>query len=506
MRYLRLRPRADHGFVLSTVVIVGFVIFAGAMAASGSLYSSLISSIRQGQIRQAQQAAETGAERLLSDLNDLHPNLLLNNCEVGNSLSSEDCTGWKNATLSASVCPGRDLAPPDQNQLESLISGGLADESGIIKAKYQLISYQFNGDAQQGGEAVIRVKGEAYVSNNAKRAVAVITETVPVLPKQCSQPIGTAAGYSFAGIIATSSMKLTNSTVVKAAPGSTPAANIFCFQSTCKPTDSQSTLFNTITSQTGTTKCTTPTLYKVCIGGQIYGGVLAMPPAPTFPGNQSQFTPINISGSNINANLIAGSEYQTLPISGAPSSQRACMVQDRITHCLVKSIYLAGASRVAAYTIPGTGPPGGPIVPAYASGGFRFYFIGSSSNAKDLELVDSSTISQSDPASNPAHLAFFGLGSSNTCGSQKVWMRDNAKLDALLWFPNGEFHMYNNSSLTGTAWQCKIDLKNNSSVTVPNAMGQILNQAYGIGYGAVGQREFNAVGSSRWNLSQVTSN
>lgn len=507
-----LKQPQKEGFVLPIVVIAGLIIGAGIFALNSRSIAGLIGGIRQGQNRQAQQAAEAGLAIILNELNQNYPFLLISHCAVGKTYEpTVDCRGWipedKGGTLKleTSKCDAEILntAP----MLEK-IKGDLVLASGSTRSRYQLLSYNFQGDEQQGGEALIRVKGEALSGTSQMRSTAVIEQIIPILPKNCNVPLNAPSSEStFAGLLGTNSINLKNNDLT----GSVNA-NIYCLY--CDPSLNQTQLLlqvgaNPSTTSTGCDPNTSNS--QTCIQGKIYAGKIVMPAVPEFP-STSTLSPLRID-------LASGGTANTFSIiAGNPNGNACILTADGVTHCKVDYIRANGSNKqIIAYTEPGTGP--GPTVPSNATGGIRLYFEKTDTQVRGLnnnvnsviDMAGGSRFTQASGA-NPTKLSLFGRPAPCTSPpSQTIVIGGGATLSAFIFFPDASFGINGGTTTTdevnGAVWACKIDgsSANNVNVNVPLNMGQLLYDTFGIEF-ALGVREFVAVGSSRWQVYQIPSN
>lgn len=528
-RAAKLTSLSESGFLLPMVVITGLIIAAGITATATRAYTGWMASIRQGQSKQAQQAAETGLNIIIKELNEKYPYLLISHCAVGQTyVEAEDCAGWKvggsddNLQLETSKCP---TAEPDPSGALNLIKGDIKNQANNTKARYQLINYNFTGDSQQGGEALIRVMGEAIVGGSTKRAMAVIEQTIPILPKNCNVPINAPSnGSTFAGLLATGKINLRNNNV-----GGSVNANIYGFN--CDPSLTRTDL-------------------EACIGanspptGEIFGGAVNLPTVPSFPGEPiTDFVPLVIKNT---IDIVAGT-----PNPPSPGKKSCFLDADGVTHCRVKCISLAGGDEIRVWNKPGTGPLGGPIVPSNATKGIRLYFdykndeidkadsVIPKANSLQNEICAGSMVlnmqgtstnlyqkTYNGTTASPVDLAIFGLERPSAGGyvTQTFSIGGGAKISAFMYIPNASFGfqggMPGNNEVTGAVWtHCYLagtadpdcggptvgSGSTNANIFVPPDMGELLFKRFGIEF-VPAIREFVAVGSTRWQLYQVPSN
>lgn len=513
VRSQRHRPETESGFTLAIMTVIGLIIVASSMAIITRTFSGLMGSIRQGQSQQAQEAAETGMAMILKELNENYPYLLISSCDIGRSYETTDCKGWKfgsdpnNLKLESSIC---NSAAQDPSAMLNKIRGSLANGRG----SYQLISYQFTGNEQQGGEGTIRIKGEANVSSE-RRATSVVEQTVSILPKPCDKPVDTPSGESsFAGLLATESINLGNNDIT----GSFNA-NIYCFPNTvtqkCMPGPYKSD--DSFRGDIGANASDSITQ----ISGTIYAAKVAIPTVPAFPDGIAR-TPMPITS---NTDIVAGENTSSCYFESTTG----------ITHCNVGYINLNGGEQIRLWTKPGTGPSSTNLVPSTATKGIHLYFpyTDSLTAAKQIiNMTGGSSLIQAGYAStekpNPTNLALFGLpqpaiippATSLPPPSQTITLGGGSTLNGFIYFPDGKFSINGSTScsgkgkcaadgstideVNGAVWTRQYQGSNGNkiNINVPDDMGRLLYDKFGIEY-AIGIREYAAMGTSRWQLFQL---
>lgn len=506
------RDREFSGFVLPVVVIAGLIIAAGIMAMTTRVYSGLMGSIRQGQSKQAQQAAETGLNTILKELNEKYPYLLISHCNVGKTYEpSIDCKGWipeaqgGTLLLETSKCDATVLdTAPMLNKIKSDLD---IDSVGNARSRYQLVSYNFQGDEQQGGEAVIRVKGEALAGSNQNRSTAVIEQTIPILPKNCNVPINAPTNDStFAGLLTTGGIEMGGNDVTGDVNG-----NVYCFA--CDPSRDQNLLKEDIGGAG----------MKLSTDRKVFAGPINMPNVPTFPRDPSLYRPLKIlNGTQIYA---------------GQSNGGGCFTDsDGVTHCLVKCLKATGSSPTSQLKIWTAGSS----IPSSANEGVRLYFPYSDAEVKtDPDCSTNGVFSMSGGSSltqagstnpNPTNLSIFGSEKSGDSVTQTFELGGGSTASAFFFIPNAVFGINGGSGgeagineLNGAVWsrcysagpmpaqhraECGSGVGSASTganIFVPPNMGRLLFEKFGIEF-ALGIREFVAVGSTRWQLYQVPSN
>ena len=452
----------EEGFVLPLIIIAGLIVGAGLMALMARSFGSLVGSIRQGQNQEAREAAESGLAVILKELNTNYPYLLINDCQITSTSGTPFCTGWSTDTAAGgnfeyitSVCPSTTTPP---QTLFSKLSANLPGSRG----SYRLISYNFSGDQHQGGTALIRVEGKSiYGSGTASntKAAAYIQQEVNITPKTCS---GAQGGYP--GILG-ETINLGNQDVIGEING-----NVVC--TTCDPNQSQTELENAIDLKN-----------RGVVNGQIFGGQLALPDPPQFPGFPSDYaaTPCTPTSCKI--------EGSTTLTAGQTNGGR-CFTESstNITHCKVDSISLSG-SDVLSISTSAAGSP---------SPSIRLYIT------EDLTTSGKSGIVHSG---DPGNLSIFGSprSESSSCTQQVLVGGTSQSLNAYIYMPDACGGINGGGSATpnirGSMWlrHYGASSSNAGTIEVPDDMGSKVCIKFGIHF-CVGIREYSARGANRWTL------
>ncbi|MDM7959561.1 MAG: hypothetical protein QUV04_07355 [Synechococcus sp. WH 8007] len=470
------REATEQGFILPLVVIIGLIVGAGLMALSARTFASLIGSIRQGQSKEAREAAESGAAVVLRELNQNYPYLLIHDCEITSSSGTPFCPGWSNGdggtfTYLTSVCP--DTTNPPQTIFPKLSANLPGD-----RTNFRLIKYDFTGDQNQGGVARIQVEGHRLTTgtNQIVKATAFIDLEVNVIPKQCN---GAQGGYP--GLYG-QTINLGNNDIEGSING-----NVVC--ATCDPNESQDTLEDQIGLKT-----------QGDVEGQIFGGQIPIddpPPWPGFPLTYSQEDTTSDNDFNDfyteasactkadtdEANKIDGS----ITITAKSCNQGRCFTEANTTHCLISSISLNGKEELIVNT------SAGPII---------FYTDGDISIGGNTALIHNGT---------PVDLTIFGPPQSGSTYSQEINLGGGSQTTNLfIHMPNACMGINGGSAdptLYGSAWVrtyggCPTASSNSKvgNIHIPDNMGSLVCTRFGINY-CVGVREFSARGANRWSLT-----
>lgn len=284
----------DKGFVLPIVMVLGFIIFAGAMATSTRSFSVLLGSIRQSQSRQAREAAESGLSKIIESLNSDYSYLL-----VEPALSN-----WAAPNYPTSICPGSTRSNGIDLASDPLVRGKLFNNT----ARYTLISYVFDGTKFYGGTATFLVKGEKLSSTGDIQATAFVEKTVDIKPKNCGAPVnGNPTKNGFPGLLGRT-IKLRNNDIMGKVSG-----NVLC--TTCKGTTEEVIAGEIeIHHKNG------------IVEGNLFAGPIAMP-TPDPPPDGALAFPV---------------EDNLTITAGETSEDHSCIVKDGTTHCNIKYIDLGG--------------------------------------------------------------------------------------------------------------------------------------------------------------------
>lgn len=496
----------NQGFILPIVVVTGLVIGAGLMALSTQTFSSLIGSVRQGQNREAQEAAETGLAVIIKELNTSFPYLLTDSCLV--DASTGTCQGWIHyqggGTWAPTVsrCPNTSNDPGAmQSKLQGNIQGG--------RSRYQLLSYRFTGDKNQGGVGVFTIKGERYAGSESSpqiRSTAVIEQSVNIVPKSCATSVNSPATSSgFPGLLA-EEVNMGGNELLGAVNG-----NVLC--TNCDP-DSTSLENDINLNRQGV------------VEGEIFGGSIAMPDPPSFPASAVP------SGVTVSPRTITA----TTTLVPGSSNGGACFTDsDSVTHCRITQINLGSSSGgrgggsspiLCIFTNAGnhSNPcDSGRTITVPINKGLRLYFETANSDNPSTTTCEASSTESPYRAINisgtsyithigtPNNLGMFGVKRSTcTNPTQQVTLAGGASgLGMFLYFPDALVGINGGSTSStsdfiGALWARIYDGSNSKNVQllVPPNMGSLIWTRYGSAFG-LGVREFAALGSNSWRKFQA---
>jgi len=458
--------RRSEGFILPLVIITGLIVGAGLMALMARSFSFLIGSIRYGKSQEAREAAESGVAIILKELNTNYPYLLINSCKITSPTETPFCTGWSSDTEAGgtfeyitSVCPTTTTPP---QTLFSKLEGNLQSNT----SSYRLIDYTFTGDRHQGGTAVIRVAGQSNRGSGnltTTKAEAYVQQEVNITPKTCSNAQG---GYP--GLLG-ETIDLGNQDVTGEING-----NVVC--TTCDPNQTQEQLETAIDLKN-----------RGVVEGQIFGGQLALPSPPLFPGFPSNYEETyNTPPATTEESKITTS---TTLVAGESNGGR-CFTEatTKITHCKAEKIELEGGETLTIDT-SGTGTP---------SPSIRLYVTG--------DLITGGR-SGMEHDGDPSNFSIFGLprSDSSACSQQVLVGGSSQSLNAFIYMPDacGGINGGGNATpnIRGSLWvrDYGASASNAGSIEVPSDMGSKVCIKFGINF-CVGIREYAARGVNRWTL------
>lgn len=493
----------NDGFVLPLIIIVGLIIGTGLMALSARTFSGLIGSIRQGQSREAREAAESGMALILKELNRGYPYLLIEDCDVVSRYGTAVCSGWmeKGSTAAptdqngenlapvsgtfsyrTSICPRSD-APPETifSKLSNNLAGG--------KSRYRLLSYDFTGDQHQGGHARLRVLGERLLPDGSTvKATALINREVVIRPKNCDVPVGTASEASgFPGILG-ESVNLGNSDTVGSVNG-----NVLC--TGCDPNDTSTDLATQVNLKDN----------QGFVEGEIFGGKIGMPVIPDFPCSGEQVTKTGadldiLEPMTLSANFSNNGRCCTVETKVKQYDDEGNVVIDpdtnepdyrtiNVTHCKANNITLNGAGQVLEISTSTNNH-----LSLYVSGDINI--SGAGNNPPSIQH-----------SGNPADFAIFGKPRSNaSTPTQTVDLNGGPQaLNLFIYMPEAKVSINGGSStpdVIGAIWAREYAAKSNvAEILIPDDMGSMVWANYGSGFD-LGIREYAALGTTDWSIVQ----
>lgn len=503
------KTNTNKGFVLPVVIVVGLVLIIGGMSQMSRSFAYLISARRQGSSETAKAAADSGMAIILKTLNLEYPYLLTTDCELQLHQNAPaalkdipSCEEWHEPkTLNSesfgsfsfrtSTCPGRTLPP-------STIFQKLNQNTPSQTGHFQLISYRFTGDANQGGIASIKVKG-VDASQSKIKGVSYLQQEVNIVPKNCNLHSG------FPGILGEA--VLLYKADVEGENEHNINGNVLCLDCPASSTKDD------LADQMEVDKASNLFSNR----DKLFGGIIAMPKAPVFPA-QGQATVQD--SATINSPSLLTDLYR----------QGSCWLDKEklISHCKVANIILKddelimNTKAVHCDSTFGFGPT---TTECNSNGQVRLYVSGDitlSGKARISNVdCDEDSISECENQTqlHPADMGIFGPANTDqvkqnpyadgACnGRQDVVLNGSAKggTNAFIFMPNACIRVNGGSGspdFHGAVWSYKFEPSNsiNINVQVPDDMGNRLYRLFGSDF-ALAIREFSARGVNRWSQTQ----
>lgn len=508
-------PADNAGFVLPFVVVVGLILIIGSMSLMMRGFANLIGAQRQGNSEAAKAIAETGMARILKTLNLEYPYLLTSDCQPVIDSGVPRCEEWHEPNEDAtygefsfrtSTCPGRTLPP-------STVFEKLQQNTPSGDGRYRLLQYAFDGDANQGGVGIIKVRGEKLNNTGNVQSTAYIQQEVNVVPKNCNVYSGFPAILGEAVIL--------NKTDLEGESDLNINGNVLCL--TCSPASTKDELAvkMEVAQQSN--------LYNT--REKLFGGRIALPSVPTFPDRPDDEDNQNTTEATINSESLLTDLY----------AGNHCWLDRNtlISHCKVESISLSGnqaeelvlntkavhrdafdcTNTLAADNDPECNKNG--TVRLYVSGNItlsgqaRIVNVDCSEKIQatcaDSELLHPAELgifSSAEPRSETGQDP-FSTGACNTSSDrQKITVNGGSQggTNAFIYMPDACTRVNGGSGspdFNGAIWGYKFDPSgsNNIDVSVPDDMANKLYRFYGSDF-ALAIREFSARGTNRWSLVQ----
>ena len=480
------------GYVLPLVIITGLILTVGAVILSARSFNGLIRATRQRQSNEAIEIAETGALLLINELNSKYPYLLTINCKVENNAISQQeqdpiCKGWGDFQLSnygseITVCASRSRNP--KNIMESLyepISG--------TNGAYRLRNYEFLGDQNQGGTAIIQVQGQRFrgeTDSSDMSATAIVEQEITIVPKCCDQAPYENCASTWGYGLATKGVQLQLGDVVDQDPSIPNSnANVHCIDcdpppsDMCQPWTSAGQIIDSNCSEIG----------SGIISGVRSSGPLDIPEAPTW--NVAEWgdpAPLQITTAN-NPTFRHQRDNETKhPVKG-------CFTENingkKRTHCRIESINLSGTNQIDLR------PEDGDI---------RFYIEGQQLNLSGQTLANTGGFGQFSIFGGEATKYPFNLYS---CGSKQVNISGGSEIHAFIHMPCFNINLSGGSAVSpikivGSAisnqWNATGDF---ARLEVPTDAGETICNTYGVCSSNADGKEFTALGRKQWSLIQM---
>lgn len=503
------RLNSSHqGFVLPVVIVIGFVLMIGGLSQMSRGFAHLIAARRQGSSETAKAVADSGMAIILKTLNIEYPYLLTTDCELKLNLEAPDelkdipiCEEWheEDQDLTAqsfgsfnfrtSTCPGRTHPP-------STIFRKLSQNTPNQTGHFQLISYRFTGDANQGGVASIKVKG-VDKTHKKIQGISYLQQEVNIVPKNCNLHSG------FPGILGEA--VLLHKADVDGEDELDINGNVLCLDCPAHSTKDE------LAEQMGVDKASNLFDNR----DKLFGGIIAMPKVPTFP-DQAIAKEAEINETN-SARLLIDLH-----------DQGSCWLDEEklITHCKIANITLSGSDELVMNTKAlHCKEFGQDSDQCKKNGHVRLYVSGDITLSGQSRIInvdcDDVTLSacQDETLLHPADMGIFGPPNTDTTetdpfddsacnGRQDVVLNGSAQggTNAFIFMPDACVRVNGGSGrpdFHGAVWSYKFEPSNslNIDVQVPDDMGNRLYRLFGSDF-ALAIREFSARGVNRWSQVQ----
>ena len=500
------------------VIFTGLILAIGAMIIAARSFDGLVKSGRQKQKGEAVDIAETGINNILNELNNNYPSLLTVSCKVENNKISEQfekpyCTGWDQFTVGqfggpTSTCPGRSTSPSViiGNQTDTLYKS-INNNSGA----YRLRNYEFLGDQNQGGTAIIQVQGQQFKRGDTRTlaASAIIEQEVTIVPKCCNKaPYQSCSSYG----LLTKNIALQLGDIVDEVRPTTPSgANVHCVNcdepptEKCKPWTSAGQKITVSCSAFNEESLDEQLTGAGVIDGQRSNGEIDFPTAPTWEdirdaeGNELPNSLKNLEPWNL--------YYQAVTIGHDSDPDnfhpKHCLTitepstNKKTTHCRILNINASGTTRLTIKP-----EIGGKII---------FYMEGQQIN---LSGVNSFKCYIDEPNNLPCEFEQFVIhGGESTykgkwpsipdttkyaCGQKNFDLSGGGSIEAFLNIPCF------NVNLSGGNETFPITIKGAVIANDYNVTGDYARLIVPTGATAISSKmEFIALGSNRWSLIQM---
>jgi hypothetical protein len=491
------RQRA-RGFALPIVILAVLVMSVGSLAIANRSSLGSLGTVYQSLGFDAQEAAEIGMNRIISELNRSENRGLLRS--KGSAVESALWTSSDATSYHASRCP--DVSPPDLASNPSLgypssgspstyntiyirSDGSISSSSssGATRA-YRLVSVTrrpeselqiFQSMSAPAGTVTVQVEGQALSSGGAISARTTLQRVFQLVPKCCGTSFGGNHGnvdYRRPASDSTAYVCLPDNMLGMGLVGGTGSTTgAFTLKGSVTVNSSSGQAISTVYCLADSTGyCTISDNGKSTDIDVLSPRPANFPAAKTYPGGntsspapgvlQAPSSP-RVSDTNAFLYCINSSCSQWAVNADASSVPANCMQTSTETHCYYAQlsyknddVYFLTKSRK-----------------------LRLYFVsaglildGGSGNAtlnhcKTISAASTPTCSGTRPKT--ADLAVFGC---NSCASQTFdWRGTPDVLDAFVYVPNGSATVAGNATFQGVLWTNKIDSLGNVSWVVPGS-------------------------------------
>ena len=487
------RPQ-DGGFALAFVILAALVMTVGTLAMANRSSLGTFGSVFHSLSFDAQEAAEIGMNRIISELNRTENRGLLRS--KGSSLESTLWTSADATNYHSSRCP--DTSPPDlatnpsigyptgspttYNTVYVKADGSISSSASGATRAYRLVSVTrrpeselkiFQTMAEPAGTVTLEVEGRALSSSGATTAVTTLRRVFRLVPKCCGTSFGGTHGnvnYARPASDSTPYVCLQDNMLGLGLVGGTGSTT---GTFTLKGSNSISTESGQVISTVYCLADTAGTCNTTVTGSQpieidvIDPRPSNFPIAKTYPGSTSSPAASTMgqpSGTNTAAFSYCIDSHCNLWVVNADASTvpANCTQTSTETHCYISKLDYSGAD---VYFLTNTRK-------------LRLYFVnagqiidgGNGNNG--IHHCKTISASSSSPACtgtlpSTSDLALFGC---NTCGVQTYsWKGTPDVLNAFVYIPNGSATLAGNTTFKGVLWTNQITSLGNVNWIVPGS-------------------------------------
>lgn len=511
--------RRSEGMILPFVILAVLVMAVGSLAIANRSSLGTLGTVYQSLSFDAQEAAETGMNRIISELNRPRNRGLLRS--KGTSVDSSALwTGSEAASLHTSRCPGTgapDLASNpsigypasgsaavystvylhNDGSVSTSASSNASGSASAASRAYRLVSVTrrpeseltiFQAMSAPAGTVTLEVEGRALNASGATTAVTTLRKVFQLVPKCCGTSFGgvhgnvdyrrpasassayvclrdNMLGLGLVGGTGSSTGTFTLSGSISVNTASTPPvpiSTVYCLadtSGTCTITDnSKDTSVDLINPR--------PSNFPVA---RTYPGGSTTDPAPGVLQKPSPATSSTsaflycIDNTNQCRQWAVNADAAAVPANCTQSSTE--------THCYYASLdykgddvyFLTNSRKLRLYFVSS-----GKIMDGSGNSGIH--------HCKTLSSGNSPTCSGTRPST--ADLAIFGC---NSCGVQSYdWKGTPDVLNAFIYIPNGDASLAGDASFQGVLWTNKISSVGNVSWVVPGSGLQDVMELMGL--------------------------
>ena len=522
-------PR-EGGFILLFVVIATLLMSVGTLAMANRSGMGQLGSVFQGFSFDAQDAAEIGMNRIISELNRPQNRGLLRS--KGSTVETALWTSTDATSVHRSRCPG--VASPDLVSNANLgypSAGGTpynkvyinadgtvgASQNGANRA-YRLVSVTRRPESEltifqkmtaPAGTVVLEVEGSAVRPDGTTTAVTTLRRTFQLIPRCCGTSFGGAHGnVSYArpandntayvclpnsmmglGIVAgtgstTGTFNLTGSNAITLDQiGGTPVTPVYCLADSSGNCNRSSSVNQGIAIDLINPR---PSNFPI---------------AKTYPGDSTLAAAGTLSkpkwnvSSNQNFTYCISTEASTDPIDIANNNGKRCKswaVNSDANSSKVPNYCLQTATETSC-NLASLDYTNTDVYFLTAVRKLRFYFsqagtvsVGGSGNRglHHCKTLDSTMTVCATPLPSTADLAFFGC---NSCGAQAMELKGTPDvINFFVYIPDGSVALNGTPTFMGVLWTNSINSSGNVNWVVPgsgmrdvmNYMGLLADPAY----------------------------